>query len=253
MKKWEIALEKFTKKWENKKEVIGILVCWSYITWNPSKHSDIDIHIILNSNISWRKRWNEIIDWILIEYFMNPITKNYEYLEDDLKSRRKINAHMFATGKIILDKTWDLKKLITHSKKYMKKKYKKQNKFEIEIAKYSIWDMCDNLEEIFDFNGKEFLFVYYNSLSNLFEIYSKFLQFDSSPVHKINRFLTNQKDQKKYHIKTFPDNNFTKKYIQAINIKDKSSMMKEYKNLSNYILEKMGWFNIDGWEIKSSI
>ncbi|ACR78882.1 MULTISPECIES: nucleotidyltransferase domain-containing protein [Kosmotoga] len=251
MKNWEIALQKFLKKWENKKEVIGAIVCGSYITGNPSKHSDIDLHILLDSDTSWRERGNEIIDGILIEYFVNPIRKHYEYLEDDYKQRSRVNAHMLCTGKVLFDKTGELKKLIQDAREYLVKKYPEQNKIQIELAKYGIWDLCDNLEEVFEANGEEFFFVFYVHLKELFEIYANFLQFDSIPVHKIKRFLTDEKDKKKYHVSNFPDQEFVKMYVNAINIKDKSEMMKEYKMLTNHVLEKMGGFNIDGWKIKS--
>jgi hypothetical protein len=86
-----------------------------------------------------------------------------------------MNAHMFCTGKILFDKTGELKKLIQDSKKYLTKKFPKRNKIQIELAKYHIWDMCDNLEEIFEAKGEEFLFVSYNFLNMLFEAYAKFL------------------------------------------------------------------------------
>jgi len=251
MKKWEIALQKFLKKWENKKEVIGAIVCGSYITGNPSKHSDIDIHILLDSKSSWRERGNEVIDGVLIEYFANPIKKYYEYLEEDYKQRRRINAHMFCTGKVLFDKTGELKRLIKDSKKYLVKKYPKQNKIQTELAKYHIWDVLDNLEEVFESNTAEFFFVFYNCLNELFETYAKFLQYDSIPVHKLRRFLVDEKDKKKYHVSNFPDGEFVKMFVKAMNLKDKSRMMKEYKRLSKHVLDKMGGFNINGWKIKS--
>lgn len=251
IKKWEVALQKFIKKWENKKEVIGAIVCGSYITGNPSKHSDIDIHIILKPETPWRERGNEIIDGVLIEYFANPAKKHYQYAEEDYKQRRRINAHMFCTGKVLFDKTGELKKLIKDSRKYLFKKYPKLNKIQIELAKYHLWDMLDNLEEVFETDSGEFFFVLYNYLNQLFEIYAKFLQFDSLPVHKLRKFLVNEKDKKKYHISDFPDKKFVKMYVNAINIKNKSKIMKEYQNLTKYVLEKMGGFNIDGWKIKS--
>ncbi len=251
MEKWEIVLEKFLKKWKDKKEVIGAIVCGSFITGNPSKHSDIDIHILLDSKTKWRERGNEIIDGILIEYFANPIKKHYEYNDEDYKQRRKINAHMFATGKILFDKTGELNKLIIDSKEYLNKKYPKQNEIQIESAKYKIWDMCDNLEEVFELNDDDFFFVYYNYLNETFETYSKYLQFDSIPANKLKRFLVNDFDKKKYNISNFPDIKFVKILINAIGIKNKNKMMKEFKNMTAYILEKMGGFNINGWKINS--
>jgi len=127
LKKWEIALQKFLKKWENRKDVIGIIVCGSYITGNPSKHSDIDIHIILDSKTLWRERGNEIINGVLIEYFANPANKHFQYAEEDYKSRRRVNAHMFCTGKVLFDKTGELHKIIQDSKKYLIKKNVRKN------------------------------------------------------------------------------------------------------------------------------
>ena len=51
MAKWKIALETFLKEWQDKEEVVGALICGSYITGNPSKRSDIDVHIILAVNV----------------------------------------------------------------------------------------------------------------------------------------------------------------------------------------------------------
>jgi len=239
MEKWEIALQNFLKKWK-RKEVIGAIVCGSYITGNPSKHSDIDIHILLDSKTSWRERGSEIINGILIEYFANPVKKHYEYAEEDYKQRRRTNAHMFCTGKVLFDNTGELKQLIKDSRKYLVKKYPKQNKILVELAKHHIWDMLDNLEEVFEADGKDFFFVFYNDLNDLFETYAKFLQFDSISVHKLRRFLVDEKDKKKYHISNFPDEEFVKMYVNTINLKDKSKMLKEYQKLTNHILDKMG-------------
>lgn len=217
---WEDSLKKFLKKWENKKEVIGIIVCGSYITGNPSSHSDVDTHILLDANTTWRERGNEIIDGILIEYFASPTKRYHEYLEDDLKSRKKVTAHMFSTGKILFDKTGELRELVQYSKEYMKRENIKQNNIQIELAKYQVWDMCDNLEEVFEAKSEEFLFVFYNFLDDLFEIYAEFLQFNSVPVNKLRRLLINEKDKKKYHVDNFPDEEFVRLLISSMGTKE---------------------------------
>ncbi len=107
------------------------------------------------------------------------------------------------------------------------------------------------MEEVFEANAKEFFFVFYNNLNFLFETYAEFLQFDSIPVHKLRRFLVNKKDKKKYLISDFPDKKFVKLFVRAINLKNKSKMMKEYQKLTKYVFDRMGGFNIDGWKIKT--
>ncbi len=253
MEMWEIVLQKFISKWENKKEVIGAMACGSYITGNPSKHSDIDIEILLDSKTDWTETGNEIIDGILIEYFARPFKKHHEEFEEDYKSNSKIEAHMFTTGKVLFDKTGELNKLIKIAKKYMVKKYKAQSELEIKNTKYRLWDRCDNLEEVFEANSEEFFFVFYVHLNDLFRIYSKFLRFESILTHKLKSFLVNEKDKKKYKIGDFPDKIFVKMFVDAMNLKDKQKMMKEYKKLTAHVLDKMGGFNIDGWKIKNPI
>ena len=52
---WEEKLNKFLDEFEHIDDVIGVLVCGSYITGNPSTHSDLDVHIILDEKVDYRK------------------------------------------------------------------------------------------------------------------------------------------------------------------------------------------------------
>ncbi len=51
MQPCEKALHKFLELWVNRKDVIGVVLVGSYAVGNPSKHSDIDVHIILSNDI----------------------------------------------------------------------------------------------------------------------------------------------------------------------------------------------------------
>lgn len=250
---WEFAVDKFLAKWKRRKDVIGAIVCGSYVTGTPSKHSDIDLHIILSDDVSSRERGNEVVDGFLIEYFANPIRKHYEYSAEDFKERRKINSHMFMTGRVLFDKTGALKKFIEFAKKDFSKKYSSLSMVSLELSKYALWDMCDNLEEVFSSGAKDFVFVYHNFLHDLFKYYSAYLRFDFFPAYQVLRFLTNAKDKQKYSIRDFPDKKFEMLFVFAIKLQDKSLMMKTYKELTEHVLDKMGGFNIDGWRIKSFV
>lgn len=253
MEKWEIALEKFIKQWKTKKYVEWILVCWSYVTWNPSKHSDIDIQILLSDDCEWRQRWNHIIDWILIEYFANPSWQILKEFESEYKLNRRVTAHMFLSWKIYFDKNGQLKTLKNKAKYYYKKKFKKQPKWIVENNKYHIWDMYDNLLEIYNDNWEEFEFFYFNVLKSIFEVYWSFVQFEKIWTHKIRRFLINNDDIKKYNIEKFQDEKFIKLFILAQKLAKRSDMIKNIENLLSHVLESMWWFNIDGWKLKWKI
>jgi predicted nucleotidyltransferase len=253
MKNWEVALDKFLKPWKENKEVIGIVVCGSYITGSPTKHSDIDLHIVLKRGCSWRERGNKIVDGILMEYFANPPEQIEKYMESDYKKRRTMDAHMFSTGKVLFDKDGEVEKLRVLARSYLKKSFDKMPSFKVEFGKYHLFDMADNLEEVFNRNTPDFDFVYFNFLNNLLEYYSEFLSFHLIGENKVYRFLTDKNDQKKYLIKKFSDENFRKRFVSAMCCKNKKDMLKEFKYLANYVQNKMGGFNIDGWKMRSPV
>jgi predicted nucleotidyltransferase len=253
MKDWEKALNKFMNKWDTNEDVVGAIVCGSYITGNPTKHSDIDLHIILDNKCDWRMRGNEYVDGTLIEYFINPPKQYKKYLESDYSNDRKIDAHMFSTGKILFDSTGDVKKLVTLSKKYLKKPFKKTKGVGIEISKYHLWDNCDNLEEVLLRNKSDIYYCYYNYLDDLFRVYCKFLGFENVSFNKVRRFLVEKKDKTKYNVEDFSDKKFVKLFLSLLELKEPTIMVKEFKKLNEYVLNQMGGLNVDGWKIKTPV
>lgn len=251
MKKWEIAVEKFLSKWKEKKEVVGAVICGSYITGSPSKHSDLDIQILLDKNVIYRERGNEYVDGFLIEYFANPLPQNEDYYRTDYEDRRNIHIHMFLTGKILFDKNGDVKKMIQIAKKWEKKKYRKPSKLIIELNKYFLWDNLDNLQEKYESNEEDFYFVYYNFLNSLFEKYSLYIRYNKVSEHRIMKALTDYNYKKKYWFKDFPDKEFVNLYVKALKLNDRKIMLNNYIKLTKYVHVQMGGFNIDGWKIRS--
>jgi predicted nucleotidyltransferase len=253
MKNWEKATNKFLEKWKDKDYVIGAIACGSYVTGRPTQHSDIDLRIIMSNDVDWRERGNEIVDGFLIEYFANPIKQELKYMEGDFQKRRKIDVHMYLTGKILFDKTGDVAKLLQEAKKWGKKKFPKAKEFQKQIARYSLWDMQDNLEEVYERGKNDFYYVYYNFLENILWNYCSYLGYAEIPAYKARRFLTEKKDMEKYHLEEFPDKKFVKMFINAINLKEKEEMLKQYQNLSEYVLKQMDWKGIDGWKFRGEL
>ncbi|MFA5303858.1 MAG: nucleotidyltransferase domain-containing protein [Candidatus Nanoarchaeia archaeon] len=253
MEAWEKAVGEFLKDYKNKDYVIGAVACGSYITGNPSKHSDIDLRIVLKDDIKWRERGNKIVNGFLIEYFMNPIRQELKYFKDDYMDRRRLDAHMYSTGKVLFDKTGDVKKIIKIAKKFNVKRFKKAACVKKESSKYALWDMLDNLEEVYEKNGREFYFVYYNFLNNIFYNYSQVIGYEDVGCHKVLRFLTDKKDMKKYGLFSFPDNLFIELFVKCFDLSKKDEMMKYYRKLNDYVLKNMGFKGINGWKFRSKI
>ena len=100
---WQTRLDIFLSEFEHKADVVGVLVCGSYITGSPSNHSDLDVHVVLDDDVCYRERGNRIIDGLLIEYFANPPHQILKYFDEDFADKSLMSQVQFATGKIVMD------------------------------------------------------------------------------------------------------------------------------------------------------
>jgi len=142
---WETALEQFLEEWKHRDEVVGILVCGSYITGKPSKRSDIDVHIILREDGDWRERGNRVVQGYLIEFFANPPQQIRSYFKEDYQDRRPMSMVQFLTGRVYVDKCGIVKQLVDEAREWKTKPYDAVPEPIIELKKYGLWDALDNL------------------------------------------------------------------------------------------------------------
>ncbi|MGK0307867.1 MAG: hypothetical protein ACI8RP_000823 [Urechidicola sp.] len=158
---------------------------------------------------------------------------------------------MFTTGRVIFDKDDSLKELVKEAKRYMKKPFKKPNKSMNEINKYGLWDLQDNLEEVYKRGKNDFNYVYFNVLHETFQNYSKYLGYHSVPINRVRRFFTEKRDQQKYMIPEFPDKKFVTLFVKAMEEENREKMFEYSKKISKHVLNDMGGFKVDGWSIKT--
>jgi len=251
MKKWEIALNKFLDEFKKKHKIIGAIVCGSFVTGTPTKHSDIDVQLILPDNATYRERGNKIINGFLIEYYLNSKDQITKYFESDYNRSQLISHNMFLTGKILFDDESKIKELQKEAKKYFTKGFKKLNKTQIELQKYTAWDMLDNLQDAYESNAPDFVFSYHNALRGLFEKYIVFLRLPITHYYKFYSYLTNTTSRKKYLQKEFPDKTFANLMTKALIETEKKKMLNYYEKLTKHFLTKTGGFEIDGWKIRN--
>ncbi|MBM7584104.1 putative nucleotidyltransferase [Bacillus pakistanensis] len=253
MQKWKWAVNKFLEHWEEDESVIGALVCGSYVTGSPSPHSDIDVHILLKAGTNWRERGNLIIENYLIEYFINPPEQIRSYFLEDYEDRRSHAAVQFATGEILFDRFGTVEQLRQEGESWLKKEYKIMNSTAIELMKYSIWDTLDNLQDAYEKGSQDYHFVYSHSLSDLFNAYCHFLNIETIPPYQVKPYLSEQNFLTKYRKSAFPDEFFSRKFQRALKLSHRDEMMAIYHQLAEYVLLKMGDFQINGWKMRSPI
>lgn len=252
MEKWERALHKFLAKWDQE-NVIGYLVCGSYVTGKPTDRSDIDVHIILSEFGDWRERGNEYVNGYLIEYFANPPRQIQQYFVEDYEQRRTMSMVQFITGKVLRDDTGELKRLKKEAHDWLNKSYETLPDVVVEIKKYILWDTHDNVADCFEQQRPDFRFTYYNALQTLFKEYALFLGQEDIPTDQVYAYLTDPLFLQKYVKTAFPDETFAQLFVRAVVSDDKQMMMTTYTELTEHVLHKMGGFDIDGWKIRTPV
>ncbi|WP_342550661.1 nucleotidyltransferase domain-containing protein [Lysinibacillus sp. FSL M8-0216] len=250
---WRKALETFLNDWQGRDEVVGALVCGSYVTGHPSERSDIDVHIILSNDVKWRERGNQIVDGFLIEYFANPPGQIRRYFQDDFNKHRTMSMVQFQTGQILFDYTGIINELKLEAYAWQEKNYETINKTVLELKKYGLWDMLDNTKDCYEQKRGDFIFVYHHALATLFMEYGQFLNVDTIPTYQIHAYLVDPIYLQKYMKSAFPDEYFKQMFLHALKESNTEQMLESLEALVSYVLKQMGGFCIDGWHVKSPI
>ncbi|WP_135547415.1 nucleotidyltransferase domain-containing protein [Paenibacillus cymbidii] len=252
MEGWKQALDIFLMEWRGNPIVTGALVCGSYVTGNATKHSDIDVHLLLDEEADWRERGNKVVAGYLIEYFMNPPRQIRAYFQEDYHDRRKMSMVQFVTGQVLWDRTGTLQLLRREAQEWMDKPYEKMPSVRLEQLKYGLWDMQDNFHDCADRGGEELRSVYFNSLHHLFKSYCEFLHLEEIPYHQLLAYLTEPSYLGKYLKEPFPDKEFAALFVKAVKAEEIGDFVLHYDLLTEYVLHKMGGFHIDGWRLRSA-
>jgi hypothetical protein len=189
----------------------------------------------------------------LIEYFANPPKQIRGYFREDFHENSTMSMVQFITGSVLFDTTGVISELKVEAKEWMEKKQDGLNHTLLELKKYAIWDDLDNLKDCFEQQRVDFNFTYHNSLLRLFKAYCVFLRLENIPYYQIFSYLSEPKYLEKYLKNGFPDEEFKQIFIKAIQEVQRKNMMQCYEQLSQYVLNQMGGFIIDGWKLQSSI
>ncbi len=245
MEGWKNVLEKFIKEYKEKDYVIGAILCGSYATGNNTDRSDIDVHII-TKDIGYKQRGNVIIEGIMIEYFMNPLSQSYKYLENDFKQKRRLaDANMYGNGIILFDKTGELQKLKEDSLKYYEMEFDEPEETTMMINNYACWDLMDEIKDKID-NNENYDLNYYMLLKELINNYYYKNKIATVPITKIEKIYRNREYREKYHLKNMPTQDFINLVLDIIDNKSFETINKLYE----YVMED---FKITKFVLKSEV
>jgi len=249
---WRGKLDKFMESFEYKDDVVGVLVCGSFVTGSPSSRSDLDVHIILDEALSYRERGNRIVDGLLIEYFANPPRQIRSYFKEDYHGISPESQTQFATGEILLDVTGVVAELKQEAIAMLALNFEDVVPNTHELVKYGIWDMLDDLLDLYENERDEFNFVYYSNLDRLIFYYMQQIK-QAYGKKIILGHITSDVVRKKYLLNELPDENVKKLIKTCVTAESKMERIDSYEELTNVVLDLMGGFEIDGFKFKSSV
>jgi hypothetical protein len=253
MEKWEYALMKFLQPWMEQNCVLAALLTGSYATGNNNPSSDIDVHIVLSEEVDWRQRGNQVVDGYLVEYFANPARQIYAYMEEDRKCGSKADANMFCSGCVLFDKTGILSEIKERAANDLAEQLLALDAGSLAMIKYGIWDRYDELGVCHKTGSPYFINMYCSLLEFLLESYTRFLRTPKLPASKVYRFFKDAEYRKKYNLGNYPDSTFADLYLGCVEEKNADECWRLATELKDYVLLKMGGFEIDGWTFRSPL
>ncbi|MBS3990732.1 MAG: hypothetical protein KGZ51_01555, partial [Erysipelothrix sp.] len=225
---WKVKLDKFLFEWEYMEDTIGILVCGSFITGEPSAHSDLDVHIILSNDVDYRERGNRIIDGLLIEYFANPPKQISKYFEEDYREICPMSQTQFITGRILLDKTGVVQELKNKAKEMLENRYQEIDSKISELNKYAIWDMLDDLQDALESGRKDFNLIYYCNLDKLLSLYMRLIKYPYN-YKSILGNITSELTRSKYLLEELPDKRISEIITNCITSDENADKLFNYE------------------------
>ena len=242
-------LNMFLDSYKNINDVVGVLVCGSYVTGHPNKHSDLDVHLILKDGVFYRERGNVIVEGLLIEYFANTKQQILSYFNKDYRSVSLMSQTQFATGMIIRDDLGIVANLKKQALIEINKNFEDLNTVPNGLALYSIWDSLDDLEALLEEDRQDFDFVYYNKLDKLLALY---LKVNKIPYNckSIVGHLTSEIVREKYLLKEITNKKLVELIKASILGNDKKTRFAAYSKLANNLLTRFN-FSIDKFVFKS--
>lgn len=242
MEKWEKVLNEFLKEYVDDDSILGAILGGSYATGNYTENSDIDISII-TTNDNYKKRGNVIIDDIMIEYFINPISELKKYMEDDYNNRHRLStSNLIGNGKIIFSKGNIMEDLQKEALSYYDKEFPTPDGTKVKCQKYACWDAYDELKDKVK-NNESYNLNYFVLLQNLIDCYYYSNNVASVPISKLEQILRNKEYARKYNLKNEPSEEFKRLVLECIDTISIDKIDELYKfvikdwNITDFVLE----------------
>jgi hypothetical protein len=248
---WQRALREFIAPFRGQRNVIGALVCGSYVTGAPSPRSDIDVVIVLAPRSSFRERGNRVVGGHLVEYFANSPSQFRTYMKRDHARHRRDTATMFTTGRVIFDGRGAVRSLRAHARHWLTRPMRALSRSEIALEKYAVWDSLDNLRDLDERDSPAFAHAYHHHVQDIYEVYARYLRQPVLRPRQLHAYLTDARSRRKYLLTAFPDRRVAALLVAALVVRDRRAMRRAAEALTAHVTAQLGGFAVDGFTLRT--
>lgn len=238
-------IQRFLGKWKGESKYLGAVLTGSRATGTATEYSDIDLLLVLKEGVNYRERGNEVIGGIVLEYVAYPSDYWKQLFEEEVKKSQRMWLRMWKVAKIIDDRSNKVKSLLDDALSGFDSPIDKLEGKNLEMAKYQLWDGLENIKDLSKSDDIGFMPAYYLQLSKIVGSYSQFLGIVLPAVAKWGKYFKDGRYRDVYSFKELPDKKFVGLALEAMSI----PKIDNVEVLTNYVLEKLGGFQIDGWKL----
>jgi predicted nucleotidyltransferase len=254
MEKWEATAREFIEQCDFYDEIEIVFLAGSHAVGNADKYSDIDLYIVLNDRCDWRERGNKLFDnGFRVEYFANPVRQIKKYIDSSYSDVRMPEINMILNGIVIKDKNSTAESLLEYCLQKRIDNFPVLGEFHVQTGLYLIWDNFDELTRAYENEAADFTMQYYIFIENAFYFYSRYI---SSPVpnyHHLYKWLTDETYNNNFKLPSYRDKIFLELIIKAFDSLNANIMFAQARNIKDYVLNKIGGFNIDNFALKGPL
>lgn len=215
MEKHEFAIQNFVNRMDyiNNDSVLGIVFYGSFLTGFSNNKSDIDLHIIMNDDITQIVRGATMQDGFKIEYFEKPLHDLYNCVDHDFLTHNNALLPIIGHGKILYDKIGEVKKL----QDYILQKYREPlvPLAENDAKEFAIIidNRIKNLQSLLDYGHPAFNYNYYLLLEKMRKFYSRLCGSADIPATKSFRIYSDLEYRKSFCQTVIPDDKFVEIFL----------------------------------------
>lgn len=247
MKEWQIATEKFLERFIKNPYFEGALLTGSYATGNESIQSGIDIFIVLSDKEEYQERGVTEVDGYLINYYVNPIRKIKENLENEFKDMNLMTATMLVKSKALKDKTGVVAGLKDEAFSYATKKFEPISDDELLSLKHGIWSNYNELKSAYNENRNGFDFIYSLLLFKLVNLYRVYNKEQRLPILKLDKLVFDSEYLNAYGLRDKINPKLLKILANCFTVSEKHEKNIAIDELYEFVISSCGGFEISSF------